>query len=70
MTEFVTPVVGQQYNLGGEVVEVVEAVKKRYWRILVSFKQADIGPDASLHGFRTIPQAEWAAKASHVGAQG
>jgi hypothetical protein len=58
MSEFITPVVGQQYRLGDEVVEVVEAVKKRYWRIMVR----PLGES----GGNLIPQSEWAAKAQRV----
>ena len=61
MSEFITPEVGKRYTFGGEdgdTVEVVEAVKKRYWRIVVEFLS-----DPPDNFRRTIPQAEWAAKA-------
>jgi hypothetical protein len=56
----VVPVVGNRYRLGDEVVEVVEALKRRYWRIVVATL-----PDCAMP-FRTIPQSEWAAKAQRV----
>lgn len=60
MSDFITPVVGTRYRLGDEVVEVVEALKRRYWRIVV----VDTSPP--WNGPRTIPQSEWAAKAQRV----
>lgn len=59
----ITPEVGQQYRLGDEVVEVVEALKRRYWRIRVTKVYDDSRADSA----RTIPQSEWAAKAERVG---
>lgn len=59
----VIPVVGARYRLGDEVVEVVEALKRRYWRIRVAYPYQD----GSGYGTpRTIPQSEWAAKAQRV----
>lgn len=59
----VVPVVGARYRLGDEVVEVVEALKRRYWRILVCNVDED---GETLIGDYTIPQSEWAAKAQRV----
>jgi hypothetical protein len=67
MSEFVIPVVGQQYRLGDEVVEVVEALKKRYWRIRACVWITASADADRLASVITIPQSEWAAKAERVG---
>ncbi len=64
MSDFIKPEVGKVYTFGGEdgdTVEVVEAVKKRYWRIVVEF--LDDPPERVR---RTIPEAEWRAKAANL----
>lgn len=62
MSEFITPVVGTDYLLDGERVTVVEALKRRYWRILVTDSDPTFG-DGQL---RTIPEADWRAKAANL----
>ncbi len=68
MSEFVVPVVGTDYLLDGERVTVVEALKKRYWRIVVGTPDFGLGDGKAVRQPRTIPEAEWRAKAANVGA--
>lgn len=52
--DFIKPEVGKRYVLNGEVVEVVNALKRRYWRIVVAYPNGR-------PGIYAIKQREWAS---------
>jgi len=63
----ITPEVGSRYRLEGpggnvDLVEVIEATKRRYWRIRVREVRGDTacGPQWAVH------EAEWREKARAV----
>jgi len=58
----ITPVVGLRVQLGPDRIEVIEAKKRRYWRIRVREVRGDTacGPQWAVH------EAEWREKARAV----
>jgi hypothetical protein len=62
MSDFIKPEAGRDYLLDGERVTVVEALKKRFWRIRISRFVPELGGDNTT----TIPEADWRAKAASL----